>query len=242
MLLGQTQDGSISPIKVEVVGISDLGSGAQNKKAYLTLSKAQWMADMDGGATEILVYGEDREEGATLAAAIGAVPECKGLEVKSWDQRPPWSDMMGLMRSISVIGIGVIVFITALAVLNTMMMSVLERTAEIGVLRAMGLKRLETVVLFVTEGLGIAVVGGLGGAVLGGLMGLYLEVEGINLGSAVDKIPATIPINSTVYADVTMGTLVQGMLLGLLMAVVGSALPALRAAAIQPIDAMRTRR
>ncbi len=240
--LGQTQDGSISPIKVTIVGLYDMGGGNVNKMAYVTLEKARWMADIPDGATEVVVFCADRDDAEAVAAAAGALPATAGLEVKAWSQREPWAGMLQLQNTIQTIIVLVIVIISSLVVLNTMMMSVLERTAEIGVMRAMGLRRWQTLSLFVTEALVIASVGGLGGAVIGAAGGLYLQKTGINVGSAVDKLPAAFPIATTVYADFELEQLFWSLVLGFVMAVVGSLLPALRASAIQPVEAMRSRR
>lgn len=247
VLLGQTQDGSISPIKVKVVGISDLGSGPQNRFVYISLERAQWMADIEGGATEILVYGATRADAAPIAAALSASvaknPDWARFVVNRWDERPPFSGMTGLIAAMQSIAAGVIIFITALGVLNTMLMSVLERTAEIGVMRAMGLRRGATLGLFVFEAVGIAVVGGTLGAVLGGLVAYYgLELHGVNLGNAVNRMPPGLAVDAVVHGDWEPYMLVQSFLLGLVMAVVGGALPAYRATRIQPVEAMRSRR
>lgn len=243
ILLGQTQDGSMSPLKVTVAGVYDLGSKPQNRMLYLTLEQARWMADIPDGALEVLVYGAGREAAEPIAAAMKADPAFASTAVQAWSEREPYATMIPFTRTIRGIAAGTIVFITALGVLNTMLMSVLERTAEIGVLRAMGLKRPQTVALFVVEAMGIAAVGGLLGATVGGLLGYFwLERVGINLGSAADKFPSAIPVNSTVYGVVDGPMLVQAFLLGLVMAVVGGAVPALRAAGIEPVEAMRTRR
>lgn len=242
VLLGVTQDGSMSPAKVKLVGIVDLGNAMQNRQIFLTLEKVRYMADIPDGAVELSVFAGHRDEGKALAAAIGALPETQGMDVKSWDQRPPFDNMMGLMGTIRGMAAFVMVFITGLGVLNTMLMSVLERTGEIGVMRAMGLRKSQVVGLFVLEALGIAAIGGVLGAVLGGAGGYWLQVHGVNLGNLVDKLPASIPMNSTIYGHVTPGILGSAVLLGLSMAVVGGILPALRAARIEPVEAMRHRR
>ena len=247
ILLGQTQDGSISPIKVKVVGLSDLGSGAQNRFVYVPLAKMQWMADIPDGATEILVYGTTREDAvpisAALTQALAADPAYAALVVNRWDERPPFSAMSGLVGALQSIAAGVIVFITALGVLNTMLMSVLERTAEIGVMRAMGMRRGSTVLLFVMEAMGIAAVGGAIGALVGSVIAYYwLELHGINLGNAVNKMPPGFAIDAVIHGDWEPYMLVQAFALGLVMAVVGGALPAFRAAQIEPVEAMRSRR
>jgi putative ABC transport system permease protein len=242
VLLGQTQDGSMSPAKVKLVGIVDLGNALQNRQIFLTIEKVRYMADIPGGAVELAVYGADRDEGQALAALAKGLPELEGKDVKSWDQRPPFDNIMGLLSTVKGVAGFVMVFITGLGVLNTMLMSVLERTAEIGVMRAMGLRRVQVIQLFVLEALGISAVGGVLGAVLGGLGGLWLQVRGVNLGTVVDKLPATVPMNSTVYGQVTPEILLSAVLLGLTMAIVGGVVPAFRASRIEPVEAMRHRR
>jgi len=243
VLLGQTQDGSISPIKVKIAGISDLGSGAQNRFIYVSLEKMQWMADIEHGATEILVYGATLDDAQPIGEALKANPALKDLAIARWDERPPFSAIAGIIGALQSIAAGVIVFITALGVLNTMLMSVLERTAEIGVMRAMGLKRWATVALFVMEAMGIASIGGAVGAVVGGAISYFiLEVHGVNLGNAVNKMPPGFAIDSVIHADWEPYMLLQSFALGLVMAIVGGALPAIRASRIQPVEAMRSRR
>ena len=242
IFIGQTQDGSPSGLKVKVVGIVDLGSKAQNKQAYITLEKARYVADMDGGATEILAFGADREQAEALSAKVGALPELKGLEVRAWSQRRPWSEVKKIIGPISSILVTVIVMITALVVLNTMLMSVLERTSEIGVLRAMGMRRAQTILLFVAEAIGIAILGGLLGALIGACGALYLQHVGVNIGAGADRMPSSVPINTIVYGRFKFSNMLNGMFLAMLMAVIGSALPAWRAASIEPVEAMRHRR
>jgi putative ABC transport system permease protein len=242
VFLGQTQDGSMSPVKLELVGIADLGSTMQNRQIFVTLEKARWLADIPDGATEVLVFGGTRADAPAIAARIRSTPEASKLDVKAWSERKPWTEILGLVGTIKGIATGVIVFITALGVFNTMLMSVLERTAEIGVLRAMGLRRFEVIILFVTEALGIASVGGVVGAAIGGSVAyLWLERRGVDLGTAIDRLPATIPINSTVHAHVTPNALLTAFALGLVMAVLGGWIPAWRASRIEPVDAMRSR-
>ncbi len=242
VFIGQTQDGSLSPIKAEVVGLVDMGSRPQNMLAYLTLEKARYMADIPEGSTEIIIFADQRDDAAEIAARLRSLPELKELEVKAWSERKPWSEMIRLIRPITAIFAMVIVLLTGLVVFNTMLMSVLERTGEIGVLRALGMNRLQTIRLFVTEAIGIALVGGLAGALLGGTGAILLEIYGLNLGEGVNRLPATIPINATVHGRFDIANLFYGMLLAFVMAIVGSLIPAIRATAVEPIEAIRQRR
>jgi putative ABC transport system permease protein len=243
VLLGQTQDGAMSPAKGTVVGIVSAGNALVDQGVFLPLGPVQYMADISGGATEILVYGEDRNEAGALASAIDARPAFDAWTVEAWSAREPWGSMLAITRFVQGVLEVVIVFITALGVWNTMMMSVLERTGEIGVMRAMGLSRMGAVALFVVEALTIAITGGLAGITIGGLAGLYLEINGVLLGEELTKnLDAAIPFTARLYADVSPAVLATAFGLGLAMAFVGSAAPALRAASIQPVEAMRARR
>lgn len=243
VVLGQTQDGALSPAKLTVVGIVDMGNAGQNRISYVTLEKARYLADIPQGGIEVLVYGETPQDAGPLAAALRADPAFADLTVQAWSERSPFNGMIAFSNVISFLAVALIVFITALGVLNTMLMSVMERTAEIGVLRAMGQRTWETVLMFVIEAVGISAVGGVVGAAVGGAVAyLWLERVGINLGRAIKGFPSEIPVNSVMRGDITWEHVAWGVGLGLVMAILGSVVPATRAALIQPIEAMRTRK
>lgn len=251
IFIGQTQDGSISPIRVSVVGVVETSNSLFDRQVYVHLSKARWLADIPDGALEILVFGDEGTSATTLAgtvrAEVGDLAKEAGLAegtltVQAWSDREPWAGMLALVSVVfSSVG-AIFVFITALGVLNTMLMSVLERTGEIGVLRALGLRSGGVVVLFVFEALVIAAIGGALGASLGSLGGLWLEAHGIDLGDALARVPANMPVNRVLHGDWAPWVAEVAFALGLVMALVGSATPALRAVRVQPVEAMRSRR
>ncbi len=238
--LGQTQDGSMSPIKGTIVGIVHGGSPTYDRKVFVPLATAQYMADMDGGAVSVLAFAEDYNDGASLAEAVRAQTPGEGLSIKSWVERPPWDQMMGTMMAIRGLVYFIVVFLAALGVWNTMMMSVLERTSEIGVLRAMGMTRLGAVLLFVGEAAAIGFIGSSVGVVAGVLPMLWMEKNPIVFGEDVTQnMGETFVIATEIYADLTPDIVVAGFVLGVVTAIVGSVLPAIHAASIQPVVAMR---
>jgi putative ABC transport system permease protein len=217
------------------VGIVQGANALVDQQAFLLFDKVEYMADIQG-ATEVLVYGADRDDAAELGRAVqAAFPE---YAAQAWSD--PWAGLLTIAAVVQTILTGIIIFITALGVWNTMMMSVLERTGEIGVMRAMGLGRLGAVVLFVVEAVAIAVFGGGVGVGIGALGGARLERYGVQLGDQIVQ-NSTFPIASRIYGDLNAEVVLSAFALGLLMAFFGSAVPALRAASIQPISAMRTR-
>jgi putative ABC transport system permease protein len=241
VLLGQTQDGSLSPVRANIRGIAKAGSAYFDQGVFLDLKSVQWMTDIEGGSTELLIYGSHRDMAGELAERIRQEITDEGLLVQAWNEREPWVTTLALVGVIHGILGFIIVFITALGVWNTMLMSVLERTKEIGVMRALGLSRLGTVAIFVVEALMISILGGGAGVVIGGMIAQYYERTGITFSEDLtQKVTTDYPFSTTMYADMNMDVALFAFGLGLSMAIIGSVLPALRAASIQPIEAMRT--
>lgn len=238
ILLGATQDGSMSPLKGELVGILRGGSPSIDAKVYLPLEQAQYLTDIPGGAIRVLAYGDDYRDADAYAEALAArLPE---YAVRSWTVRPPWAQTYAMMGAIRGMLFFIVVFLAALGVWNTMMMSVLERTNEIGVLRAMGLTRLGAVGLFVGEAVAIAVLGGVVGVIAGVVPYLFMKDRGFSFGEKIaNDMGDMLPAVETMYPQLDPSLLVTAFLMGVLMAFIGSLLPAIHAAMIQPVVAMR---
>lgn len=241
LFLGQTQDGSISPIKGVLVGVVDAEDALSNRQAYTSLERLQYLTDIPDGAIEVAVQIGDPDRAREVAATLRESPALKPYLVQAWSERPMFamlSDMTGLVYGVLA---GSIVFITALGVLNTMLMSVLERTAEVGVLRALGMGRLSVVFLFVVEALGIGALGAFPGVAVGALVSYYLEINGVEMGEKISA-EVSLPISTTFHADLSVEVALVSLALGLCMAALGALLPSIRAAGIQPVDAMRSHR
>jgi putative ABC transport system permease protein len=244
LMLGQTQYGSMSPITAQVVGIAG-GDTMIDEQIFIPLDEAQYLLDLPEGALEILVYGASQRPAiiGPLSDRLRSLPALEGLEVAGWYQREPWLSVIAMVSAIQAFIQFLVVFIAALAIFNTMSMSVMERTSEIGVMRAMGLSRLGALGLFIVEASSIGLLGAAFGVGIGSAGAWYLETYGITLGEGmVSKMGGSFPMTETFYADLNPGTVTTGIFLGLLIAVVGAVLPSLRAASIQPVVAMRQRR
>jgi putative ABC transport system permease protein len=167
----------------------------------------------------------------------------KGNVVTSWFTREPMKSFLPITQAINAFLGFLVVFITSLAIFNTMTMSVMERTSEIGVMRSMGLSRVEALRLLVTEALTIGLAGGAVGVLVGSGFARWLEVHGVTLSEKLtERMGTAFPITNTFYAELTPGIVVAGLVLGLVIAAVGAFLPALRASSIQPVSAMQSKR
>ena len=164
------------------------------------------------------------------------------MVVEGWTARGTWIQMLPIMDGMSAILSGILIVVMGVAIFNTMTMSVLERTGEIGVLRAMGQSRFSAVASFLIESLFIGLAGGIVGAILGSIPALYFQFNGVSLGGEVlDEMGSGYAMTSTMNAQLTPGILLTALAVGLATAALGAFLPSLRAASIPPHEAMRQR-
>jgi putative ABC transport system permease protein len=235
-LLVQTQSGSMDAVDLEVVGIYLYDEPTENKHSLtLPLVTAQRVLHMKGRATGLAIAVHDRGAIAATAVALRAhlstvVP---ATEVLTWeDLSPYYRDVMHLQDRVLVV-LMVVVFALLLAgVANTMLMSVFERTREIGTLLCVGFRRRRIVALFLCEGLTLGLVAGLVGLALGAGLVAYVHHVGL---------PFDIPAVGTILNRPTFdrGNAIMALGAAAATAVLAGLYPAYRASRLRPADALR---
>lgn len=137
----------------------------------------------------------------------------------------------------------VMLLIATLGIVNTMLMAVMERTREIGMLAAMGMRKLEVMLLFIFEGAIIGFLGSLTGCIIGGLGGWYLEVKGYDMSflgeEFTDLVASMYPIKGAFYGDLTIGILLFTLIFGIAVSILASLYPAYKSVKLDPIKALR---
>jgi len=221
-----------------VVGIYDLGFAEMEKgMVYISLAEAQALFDLRDKATEVVVsLPTVGKEQPVIDALRTALP---GYEVDSWitaeaavQQTLGTKDqVMGLFGLVTLMVAGV-------GILNLMLMAVFERTREIGVLGALGLKRGETMLLFLLEGLLMGVLGVLAGGALGGLIVAHFGRVGMYFGNFGDYSPMVALLGDRVYFDVGLVRILSRCLTVLAIATLAALYPAWQASRQEPAEAL----
>jgi ABC-type lipoprotein release transport system permease subunit len=206
-----------------VVGIYETGSSWEESGAVVTLRDAQRLG---GRPHQVSLYGiklRDPETAEEVRVYLNETfPEIEvSLSSAFAENMPDMQRMQAMMGQI----VSMAVFLGALSMLNTMLMSVLERTREIGVLRALGWRRRQVVGMILREALVLGLVGGALGILLG--IGLIL---------ALQQIPVVGGMLEPHY-DVTV--LGRAVAIGLAAGVVGGLYPSWRATRMRPVEALR---
>jgi macrolide transport system ATP-binding/permease protein len=148
------------------------------------------------------------------------------------DQFRNFEDVLGKMR-IALLGLALVALLLAcLGIANTMYSAVLERTKEIGVLKALGARRRDVLLIFVAEA---AVIG-----LAGGLVGILVAVALGRLGNAVvDRLTQSVTSSQFDVFRTDFGVVAASLVLAVVLSTVSGLLPALRGARQDPVRALR---
>ncbi len=239
VLMSQQLGGEIGTGAFRAAGIFDVGSGAFNEShVYIALPEAQRLLNLGERITEIAVRLRDIGDSDAFAADSAARLADPALEVLTWRQRIPFVDeTLKLTGRYAWIYYAIFYIAMAFGIVNTLMISIGERTHEIGVLRAVGMTRRRLVAVILLESFFIATVAVAVGVAAGGALVGWFYARGIDLSAFAEGLDlygmAHVVRPVLAYADVASamaGTFAISLLFSLL--------PAWRAARLVPVAAL----
>lgn len=237
MVLTNTLDGAVNAVEFKLVGIAQTGSQDYDS-VFVKLPLKMVQKALETEAVEkIIVLLNDSENLAAFLVKLSPVLQQTGLklEYSTWDEMAFFYHKVvamyhGLFDVIKII----IAVIVLFSIINTMTMSVFERTREIGTLRAIGTSRFGIMKLFITEGFLLGVMGGLLGLGCGIAAAILINVSGgIN-------IPAPPGMSRGYIALILIvpSILWYAFCLTVSVAVLSSILPAWKASRIKIVEAL----
>lgn len=229
----------IAAANYRICGLVDMKAGQLNRFVYVPRDDMAELVEMKGRATELLVFAHSTWNIDKRVEQLRGLVDHDDYTVQPWDEVGILGSALNSIYRVFGIVIGVILVVAGIGVGNTMIMAVLERTREIGVLQAMGFQTRQIVVLFLLEGCMLGLVGALWGTGLGLIGGTWLENHGLNI-TTTWAADVDIPVRDVIYGRLTPDIVAGAALLGLLVAIIGSVGPAFRAARLRPADALRS--
>jgi len=221
-----------------IAGIYDLGMPTLEKQTvYISLVEAQALFGLRDQSTEVQINLNDIGQEARVVSALA--PAMSGYEVESWDKTYP--DLANAVTSKNVvmdIFSVIIEVIAGIGVLNLLLMAVFERTREIGLLGAMGLKPRQIAALFVLEGTMIGVIGVVAGVVLGIAFNASFGQVGFDYSSFAGVADYMALISGRVYPTLGLGKLFERALTVLIITTLAAWIPAREASRREPAQAL----
>jgi ABC-type lipoprotein release transport system permease subunit len=237
-LAGRAMHQEMRSRTMTVAGIYDIGMPDIEKRTiYITLGEAQDLYGLSGQVTEIAISLKQIGEEPAVMNALR--PSLAGAEIVSWQTSFPELEQAlatkgGAMNVFSVI----MMFIVGIGILNLLLMAIYERTREIGILGALGLKPSQISILFVLEGALMGLVGVASGVALG----LLINGIGGRVGMDFSKFSSISSymalISGKVYPTWGVDKLLQRTLTVLIITTLAALYPAREAAQREPAEAL----
>ncbi|HHU83290.1 MAG TPA: ABC transporter permease [Firmicutes bacterium] len=242
-LLVRDKNETFNTIDLEIAGlVHTVNPNVNNNFVYLPLDLAQQALDVDNQVSKVIIRLADRSLAAEAAGRLqNSLDKADAnIAVIPWNQMEALS-FEELSHMENQIILAIILLIAAIAIINTVILSALERMGEIGMMKALGLQTREVVYAFVLESTGIGILGGLIGLIFG-VVGTGLLVSyGMDWGAMLGGIEMTsfgIPVVGKMYGVWNPGAFLFVFIFAVLVSFLSSILPSYWAASKDPIKAI----
>lgn len=216
-----------------IAGVVDYAMiNSASRMAWMDFSTLQKVTGAGDGASEIALRIKDGEDVEAVRAELQAHTNPDEVTETWLELAGIIRDIMGLQNTIFNIVLLIVFVIVVSAIINTSLMTVMERTREIGTLMALGYRRKHILLLFLTEA---AVIGLAGGFIGVGFISAVLAILGKR------GIVFTLPgqgVPTILYPEVTTVFVLEVLGLSILAALAAGLYPAYKASRLKPVEAL----
>lgn len=238
-VMTQGADYALHLRKFTVVGIFETGLNILDDKFFqIPIADAKKLLRTDFGTQQIVIMLKDHKKSATLAKEIKVLLSDKNFVVESWSEHGGWAQMVNMAGIIYNYIYFFIAFLGAFIITNIMMMVVLERRKEIGIMKSMGISRGEVMILFLFEGTILGFIGSCIGIALGMGINTYFAIFGLDMTAMVGSF--NYPIDNILYFDISPASVLNMLFIGVVVSALVSMLPAWRASRMNAVDSIKS--
>jgi ABC-type lipoprotein release transport system permease subunit len=232
------RDGNIASGAFRIVGIfQTVNTPYDESNIFVRVEDAGLLAGLPGQLNEIALLLEKDEDVNSVAA--GLVKKYPLLEVKKWMEISPEMELLvTAMDQMMIFYMGIIMLALAFGIINTMLMSVLERTREIGMLLSLGMNKYRIFGMILMETMFLVLAGCPAGILPAVLTIMYTRRNGIDLSIFSDTF-SSFGYSNVVFPSLQPGQFGMIMLLVVITALFSALFPARRALSLKPAEAIR---
>ncbi|MCB9234001.1 MAG: ABC transporter permease [Bacteroidia bacterium] len=234
----QNEQGDIVAGAFRVAGIfKTVSSQYDESTAFVRMKDLEGLLGTPGQFHEVALLTSGLDEVQPVKEELkAALPD---LEVRAWkDVSPELGYADEMMNTMLYIFILIILMALGFGIINTMLMAVLERKRELGMLMSVGMNRVRTFSMIVIETVFLSLIGGPVGILLGWATISWVHSKGLDL-SAVGKGLESLGVGAIIYPELESGIYFNIAILVVVAAILASIVPAIRALMYKPAEAVR---
>lgn len=239
-LIMRSESGAMQAIDLAVTGVLETPHPeVNNGLVYLPLDVAQKALNTAGGVSEIDIRAAGTKVVDSLKGKLEGI-QGAGIYAYTWrDMARDFLQMSEAERGYDLIMLVMVFVIALVGVVNTVLLATLERTREIGMLKAMGMTGREILFLFIAEAGYLGVLGGVAGVVLSVATEFYLVNTGLDYSALLKDVNIGYPVAGILYGEWNLPIMALAFFFGIAVCVAASILPARRAAGMDAARALR---
>lgn len=235
VLIGQSVDGSIANDIYSVSAIIGSKDGTERMNIYMTIDAARRYLSMGPEAHEIALMTDSPDDAVKVATRIDAALDDDTLSTDPWQVvEETFYNSMRADKEGNYVTTGVVMAMVAIGVLNAVLMSVMERTREYGLLRAVGTRPRQVFWMIVVETMALGVLSTIIGFIVSLPVMQYLNVTGI----PIPPVEVGGMIMDAMVVEISAAVFVYPVALVLTTAFLVSLWPAAHSARITPVAAL----
>ena len=242
VLMAQGLSTEIGSAAYRVAGVFESSSPEYDKfNVYINLADAGELLSMGNRVSEIVIIADDINNVDALVSSLKPKLEVSDLEVLSWmDVLPVIVEMLSMFRGFNYVIYIIIAIAMAFGIVNTILMSVLERTREIGILMAVGTRPRQIFSEVLWEGLLLGAIGVVVGWAFTGLCYAVVSKTGIDLSMWAESLKYMGGIGTILYPIITVDNVIKSTVAVFCAAALSSLYPAIKIMRLSPVKAIRS--
>jgi len=232
--------GNLTQALFKTCGVFKTGNGMFDSQTVFV--KDNYLRKLSGFSEnqthEIAILLNDIEQSNLIAEKLKV--KYPNLEIQTWKEiQPELAMMASMMQYYNYIFIGIILFALAFGIINTMLMAILERTKELGMLAAVGMNKVKIFKMILLETVFLTITGAIGGIFANIFLISYFGEKGVDFSKSVAEGFEAVGYSPIIYPEVSASLYVGITALVIATAILSAIYPAIKAIKLRPAEAVR---